>query len=75
MGVVQGGCGNIKKGKRKYVKSKYQEGKKIEREHAKRSPAEYRDQEAIVQTTCINGAVGVKRKQRGGLKERDEDGC
>lgn len=33
----------MKKGKRKYVKSKYQEGKKMEREHAKRNPAEYRD--------------------------------
>lgn len=46
------------------MESKYQEEKKMEREHAKRSPAEYRDQEAIVQTICMNGTVGEKRKQR-----------
>lgn len=31
--------------------------------------------EAIVQTICMNGTVGEKRKQREGLKERGEHGC
>lgn len=57
------------------MESKYQEGKKMEREHAKRSPAGYRDQEAILQTICMNGTVGENRKQRGDLKGRCENGC
>lgn len=57
------------------MESKYQEGKKMEGKHAKRSPAEYRDQEAIVQTIFINGTVGEGRKQREGLKERCKYGC
>lgn len=57
------------------MESKYQEGKEMDREHAKRNPAECRDQEAIVQTICMNGTVGEKRKQRQSLKERCEDKC
>lgn len=57
------------------MESKYQRRRKIEREDAKKSPAEYRDWEAIVQTISMNGTVGEKRTQGESLKERSEDGC
>jgi len=41
---------------------------------AKRTPTECRGLEATAQTICMNWAVGVKRKQREGLKERCENG-
>ena len=44
------------------------------REKGAKSPTEYRDWEAAAQTNCMNGAVGEKRKQEEGLKERCEDG-
>lgn len=75
VGVGQGGWGDVWKGERKYVGSKYQGGKKIEREKGtKRSPTEYRNQEAVAQMICMNWAVGEKRKRGEGLKERCEDG-
>lgn len=55
--------------------SKYQRRRNIEREDAKKSPAEYKDWEAIVRTTSMNGTVGEKRTQGESLKERSEDGC
>lgn len=49
------------------------EERRLRDKGAKRSPTEYRDREAVAQTICRNWAVGEKRKQGEGLKERRED--
>ena len=50
------------------------EERRLREKSAKRSPTEHRDREAVAQTICMNWAVGEKRKQGEGLKERCEDG-
>lgn len=42
------------------------EERRFGEEGVKRSPTEYRDREAVVQTICMNWAVVEKRKQGGG---------
>lgn len=71
--LLDGGCCSGRLRERKEGKEKIcgKEGRKeIEREDAKRSPAEYRDWEAIVQTISMNGTVGEKEKAGKGFKRK-----